>query len=272
MAPRKELKELRSQLAKIRSEIKEICNNKQKVGGKINDINKEIDLLKTEKKKIKEQINTIYDEQNRACYEYEEQQKLIYYIKKATAKINGMIKREEKNNKYKKNEAKIYKNYEDGKIENNQIFHDKPKSKINKVEIHNYEEENNYFEASLPQNETTILSTENKTNFNNKITEEISKENFKKMDYREDDLNSLNESKNVNNEIGEQKSSKESEKQENSCNDLDFETMQKISDAGLPAPLVVDNIPKFLEGLDKTEENFDKDNVEISDKKEEKDE
>ena len=99
------------------------------------NINKQIDLLKEVKKKIIEQLNAIYNEQNNAWYEYEEQQKLIKYIKDVTAKINEL--KNVKKKKRKEKEVKKNKNPDEKKLEipNLYAINKNQKSKMLKFEI-----------------------------------------------------------------------------------------------------------------------------------------
>ena len=85
---RKKLYEERSALDK---KIKDLLSKEQKQieksGPEINNINNLIEKLKKEKTENSEKIRQINNEWNQAWYEYNEQQKLIQYIKEATAKI-----------------------------------------------------------------------------------------------------------------------------------------------------------------------------------------
>lgn len=96
---RNQRKELYKQRDELDKQIEELKAKKEIKKPEIVRINKIIDSLKEDKKKINEEIRQIRNDWNNQWYEYEKQQKLIQYIKDAQAKIKGLKKREKKKRK-----------------------------------------------------------------------------------------------------------------------------------------------------------------------------
>lgn len=108
--PREERKKLYEERSALDKKIKDLLSKEQKQmeksGPEINNINNLIEKLKKEKAENSEKIRQINNEWNQAWYEYNEQQKLIQYIKEANAKIKNLEKRDKKKKKKEKKEKK----------------------------------------------------------------------------------------------------------------------------------------------------------------------
>ena len=175
-AKRKELFEQRDKLDK---EIQSLKSKKENKKPEIDRINKIIQLLKEDKRKINEEIRQVYKEWNDKWYEYNEQQKLIQYIKDAQAKIKGLKKREKK---IKEGEEKAEKGEKGEKKEKDslQIIQYTPNE--NEIKLKQYNDLKDYFIALLPkeQREQEIQEITGKSNYD--ISKDIKEGKLKKME------------------------------------------------------------------------------------------
>ena len=105
--PRDKRKKLLEERDKLDKEIKKLKEKKEETKPEINQINDLIEKLKKEKAEISQKIRDINYEWNQKWYEYNEQQKLIQYIKEANARIKGLKKREKKENKKSEKEKTL---------------------------------------------------------------------------------------------------------------------------------------------------------------------
>ncbi len=104
--PKQQRKVLYEKREKINKEIESLISKKETKKPEIDRINKIIDSLKEDKRKINEEIRTVYAEWDKAWYDYNEQQYLIKYIKDAQAKIKSLQKKQKKKRKRGKTSRK----------------------------------------------------------------------------------------------------------------------------------------------------------------------
>ena len=249
---RNQRKELYKQRDELDKQIEELKAKKEIKKPEIVRINKIIDSLKEDKKKINEEIRQIHNDWNNQWYEYEKQQKLIQYIKDAQAKIKGLKKREKKKEN-KENEK------EGDKTEKNtdlKIVTYKPNEK--ELKLQQYNDLKNYFVALLPK-EQEVKAQETKGKSNYDISNDIKAGKLKKVEKKFD------EQFGGDIQIGKKKKGKKPKEPKDSRKaakkaglTLDFEMIQKITDAGLSAPRTVEDIPKFLEELEKNKVKAEK--------------
>ena len=178
-AKRKVLFEERDKLDK---EIQSLKSKKENKKPEIDRINKIIDSLKEDKKKINEEIRQVYKEWNDKWYEYNEQQKLIQYIKDAQAKIKGLKKREKK---AKEGEEKGEKGEKgETKDEDNlKIIQYTPNE--NEIKLKQYNDLKDYFTALLPR-EQQEQKAQDIAKSNNDISKDIKAGKLKKMEKQVD--------------------------------------------------------------------------------------
>ena len=123
--PREEKAELKKKLEEIQKQLDQLEAKKEVKNPEIERLNILINSLKQDKQEISKQIKEIYKEWDNQWYEYNEQQKLIKYIKDAKAKIKNLKKRkkneedEEGNNNEETGEKTDKKDKKDKKEKKN---------------------------------------------------------------------------------------------------------------------------------------------------------
>ena len=181
--PKKKRAELFKEREKIDKEIDQLKAQKDVVKPEIENMKKIIDSLKEDKRKISEQIRQINDEWNNQWYEYEEQQKLIKYIKDATARIKGLKKKERK--KLKESEEK--KDEKGGKgLEVTTL-----KKTDKDLKLQELADLRSYFEALLPK-EKEKEEQELKLTTNSTLSKDIQAGKLKKLEKNEDEIGVAN--------------------------------------------------------------------------------
>ena len=162
----------------------------------------------------------------------------------ATAKIKGLKKKEK--NKLKESEEK--KEEKGGKgLEITTV-----KKTDKDLKLQELSDLKSYFEALLPKEVKEQEEQELKLNTNSDLSKDIKAGKLKKMEKNEDIIG-------VEDWVKKKKGKKPKEPKEARKNNkkvglvLDFEMIQKISDAGLSAPTKVEDIPMFLKNLSKNQ-------------------
>ena len=248
----KELKITRKKLFEERDkcdkEIEELKSKKETKKPEIERINKIIESLKEDKKKINDEIRQLHNEWNNQWYEYEEQQKLIQYIKDAQAKIKGLKKRE--NKKKKEGEKDTDKEKSEKNKDTLQIITFKQGEKEKKLE--QYNDLKNYFLALLPKEEQAKKDDEKKSKSNFDISKDIQAGKLKKVEKKIDEEFGGETGGRKGKKGKKPKEPKDSRKAAKKVGlNLDFDMIKKITDSGLSAPTKIEDIPKFLEELEK---------------------
>ncbi len=232
---------------------------------KENDPNiKNLELIKNniyeQIKKCQQRKREINQEWNDKWYHYEEQQKLIKYIKEANDTISKLKKKEEKERKRREKAAKKES------AETEETIVTQPAD----VKLHEYEIATCKWLVGFFKNlagikdatrETTQAQTSQPKGVSSKLEEDIKKGLIKeiKRETVEDafviGLSSgpaQPKKKNKGPKI-----SKREQKLENSNNiSLDIEVIRKIKDVGLTPPALKSELPAFITSLEKTQEDF----------------
>ena len=124
-----------------------------------------------------------------------------------------------------------------------------------------------YFEALLPK-EKEKEEQELKLTTNSTLSKDIQAGKLKKLEKNEDEIGVENwGKKKKGKKPKELKEAKKNTKKTGLV--LDFEMIQKISEAGLTAPIKIEDIPLFLKNLAKKEEGIKSGEIPIETKKEE---
>jgi uncharacterized coiled-coil DUF342 family protein len=256
-------KKLYEERDKCNKEIDALQSQKEIKKPEIERINKIIDSLKEDKRKINDEISQIYSDWNNQWYEYNEQQKLIQYIKDAQAKIKGLKKREK--NKKKEGEQANEKEKNDKNQDTLQIITYKQDEKGKKLE--QYNDLKNYFIALLPKEEQEKKELETKNKTNSDISKDIQAGKLKKIEKKIDEEFGGETGGRKGKKGKKPKEPKDSRKAAKKVGlNLDFEMIQKISDSGLSAPTKIEDIPKFLEELEKEKKEKNQKNLKILEK------
>ena len=263
--PKQKRKALYEQRDKLDKEIKELKAKKELKKPEIENINKIIESLKEDKRKINEEIRQVYKDWDNEWYEYNEQQKLISYINKANDKIKVLEKKEKEEKAKKKEEGEIKGETKDSL----QIIKYKPTEKDLKIE--QYNDLKNYFIALLPKEEQEKKLQEAKGAINIDISKNAKPGKLQKIEKKVDELFGAEKGGRKGKKGKKPKEPKGSRKAAKNVGlSLDFEMIQKISEAGLSAPTKIEDIPAFLEELEKKKTKYEKgESVESEPKKEE---
>ena len=275
--PREERKKLYEERNALDKKIKDLLSKEQKQieksGPEINNINNLIEKLKKEKAENSEKIRQINNEWNQAWYEYNEQQKLIQYIKEATAKIKNLEKRDkkkkegEKGEKGEKGDKKDKK--ENEKDDGIKIVEYKPNEK--ELKLRKFDDLKNYFISLLPKQEKE-KQLEIKQNQNSSLSKDIQAGKLVKYEKKEEEYGTTGGKKGKKGK--KPKEPKESRKQgaKNTSLVLDFDIIQRVTESGLTAPTKYEDIQDFLNELEKKRASVEKGEtvVELSKKEEPK--
>ena len=272
--PREERKKLYEERSELDKKIKDLLSKEklkeEKSKPEINQINELINKLKQEKAENSAKIREINNEWNQAWYEYNEQQKLIKYIKDANTKIKNLEKRE----KIKKKGEKGEKGEKGDKKENEnddgiKIVEYKPDEK--ELKLRKFDDLKNYFIALLPK-QAKEKELEIKQNQNSELSKDIKSGKLVKYEKKEEELGTTGGKKGKKGK--KPKEPKESRKQgaKNTSLVLDFDIIQRVSESGLTAPTKLEDIQEFLNELEKKRASVEKGEtvVEISKKEEPK--
>ena len=232
----------------------------------IDRINKIIDSLKEDKRKINEEIRTVYAEWDKAWYDYNEQQYLIKYIKDAQAKIKSLQKKQKKKEKEEKQAEKKDNPDKDKSL---QIITYKPNEK--EIKLKQYNDLKDYFKALLPKEQQEKIEEQtSKSNYG--ISKDIQAGKYKKFEQKIDEDFGGETGGRKGKKGKKPKEPKDSRKANKKVGlTLDFEMIKKITEAGLTAPTKIDDIPKFLKELEENEQKLKNgESVEASSKKKKK--
>ena len=257
--PKKQRKELFEQRDKLDEKINALISKKETKQPEIDRINKIIESLKEDKKKINEEIRAIYAEWDKVWYDYNEQQYLIDYIKKAQAKIKNLQKKQKKR---EKEERQAEKKKDTLDTDNSlQIITYKPNEK--ELKLKQYNDLKDYFKGLLPKEEQEKIEQQTqKSNYD--ISKDLQSGKIKKIEKKVDD--------DFGGETGGRKGKKGKKPKEPKGSrankkvglTLDFEMIQKITEAGLTAPTKIEDVPRFLKELEENEAKIQKgENIEI---------
>lgn len=130
----------------------------------------------------------------------------------------------------------------------------------NEIKLKQYNDLKDYFISLLPkeQKEQITIDVTGKSNYD--VSKDIKAGKLKKIEKKLDDEFGAETAAGKKGKKGKKpKLPKDSRKTTKKVGlTLDFEMIQKITDAGLSAPTKVEDIPKFLEELDKKKSKFDK--------------
>jgi hypothetical protein len=253
-----EKKPISERLRKVIERLDSLYKN-----SKENDPNiKNLELIKNsiqdDIRKCVQKKREINKEWNDKWYNYEEQQKLITYIKEAVEAISKLKKKEEKERKRREKAAKKEVAETEETIQ----------TPLAAVKLYEYEIELTkwligYFKNLAGIKATTensqVQQSEQKP-VSSKLDEDLKKGLLKEMSSKvEDDPFSMATSSTTQNKKKTKgpKVSKREQKSENSnaiC--LDIEVARKIKDIGLNPPALKTELPGFLATLEKTHENY----------------
>lgn len=267
---RAELKEKFKPLDELSKKIREYKEKKQKEKKKekddpvVNQFNLQIELIKKERDQLYIDKDELYKKKDNDFYEYEVQQKLIDYIKRAKEKINSMRKKIEKD---KKKQEKLEKKGQkfDSKTNPEDILTDVQtfvKETKNYKQITNCDFLSSYFSSFITQSDITEIKPQIEEKTNTKLDEDISKGFL--LEVKRDDTD------NMLGITGDPKKGKKNRKgkkpNENKYETIiiDFNVINKVKEAGLAPPTKRSEIAQFLDALAKKKEEFVKDNVEIT--------
>ena len=259
--PKQKRKELFAERDQINKEIGQLKEQKKVVIPEIENMKKIIDSLKADKRKISQQIREINEEWNNQWNEYTEQQNLIKYIKDAHARIKGLKKKEKK--KAKEGEEKKDEKGKEG-LEITTV-----KKTDKELKIQELQDLKNYFLPLMPKETIEISGTESKQATNNDISKDVQAGKLKKIEKNEDTIGVQNwgKQKKKGKKPKEPKDSRKATKKTGLV--LDFDILQKITDAGLTAPTKVEDIPLFLKNLEARQEGIKSGQIPVEIKKEE---
>lgn len=232
---------------------------------KENDPNiKNLELIKTnifeQIKKCQQRKKDINKEWNDKWYHYEDQQKLINYIKEATETINKLKKKEEKDRKRREKAAK-----KESEETEETVVTQAADVKLFEYEIATCKWLVGYFKNLAGIKDTTQLTTQSNTTqpkgVSSKLDEDIKKGLIKeiKKENDEDVFGISSVTTQSKKKSKGPKISKREQKLENSNNiSLDLEVIRKIKDVGLTPPALKSQLPTFISSLEKTQEDFAK--------------
>ena len=258
--PKQKRKELYTERDKISKEIGELKAQKDVVIPEIENMKKIVDSLKEDKRKISEQIRELNNEWNNQWNEYTEQQNLIKYIKDAHARIKGLKKKVKKKQKEgeEKKEEKNKQNLEITSV----------KKTDRELKLQELQDLKNYFQNLMPK-EVKVSEQEIKQIVNNDISKDIQSGKLKILKKNEEvvGVENAGKQKKKGKKPKEPKDSRKAAKKTGLI--LDFEMIQKITDAGLNPPTKLEDIPLFLKNLEKRQEGIKSGEINIEEKKEE---
>ena len=230
---------------------------------KENDPNiKNLELIKTnifeQIKKCQQRKKDINKEWNDKWYHYEDQQKLVNYIKEATETINKLKKKEEKDRKRREKAAK-----KESEETEETVVTQASDVKLFEYEIATCKWLVGYFKNLAGIKETTQVTTQSQTGqakgVSTKLDEDIKKGLIKeiKRENVEDVFGMTSGITQAKKKSKGPKISKREQKLENSNNiSLDLEVIRKIKEVGLSPPALKSSLPSFISALEKTQEDF----------------
>ena len=210
-------------------QIEELQKKKTIKKPEIERLNQIIDSLKKDKQAISKEIKDVYAEWDNQWYEYNEQQKLIKYIKDAKDKIKGLKKRK-KNNEKNNEEGGEKTDKKDG-TKTKTTFEDTIKINVYKTnekdqKIEKYNHLKNYFVSLLPKQQDQT------GNNNLDISKDVKAGKLKKIERKEDnDFVGQMPGKKKGKKPKEPKDSRKARKIPRFT--FYFEIIQDINDAGL---------------------------------------
>lgn len=251
-------KDLSDKIKKHSEKIKAYLDNKKQNDPKVNQ-------LKEQQKNIHEEIDKLYKKKDDLRYEFDQkwkaynnEQRLIKYIKEATDKINELKKRKAREEKRKEREAKENANTAATLTEGTKAVKEEPFA----YEIWTCDWLVNYFknitgenaqQTNTPQTQTSNVNT------NSKIDEDISKGLIKPFTRQDDDFIGLSTSTTVQPKKktkGPKVSKREQKAVSSNMIVLDISIIKKIQDVQLAPPILKTDIPSFISQLAKTKETF----------------
>ena len=268
-AKMKELNEALDPLFKKRKEEKEKKKKKEEEEKLLNkdksdetnpvigQIKTQIAKLKEEKKESHKEFKEFTADQNRKWKEYNDQQYLIDYINRAKKKIKDLKDRAKRQEKAAKAKAKSGEHVE-GELATVIV-----KSKVHDKEIEICDNLISYFGKLNPKKEEESKKEETKTTQQgekSKLDEDLSK-GFLKEFKRDEQAFGTSETYVKKKKGKKPKMSKR--EQEHVGLVLDFDILQKLNSIKLSPPAKEEEIPKFLEELEKKKQFYLKDNVEV---------
>ena len=252
--PKEERQQLRKKREELNKQIEELKSKKYVKKPEIERLNLIIDSLKKDKEEISKEIKALYTEWDNQWYEYNEQQKLIKYIKEANNKIKKLEKLEKQ--RKKENEEGESNNKDGTKKGTFLITTYKPDEKEIKLEKYNHLK--NYFIALLPKEEQEKMTQEQKGNSNYDVSKDLKEGKLKKI-VKEEDKDFAQAPGKRGKKGKKPKEAKDSRKGANKNKlTLDFDIIQSIKEAGLTPPLKVEDIPNFLQELEKNKTKVEK--------------
>lgn len=248
---RKDEKEKRKQKEE---EEKLLKKNADETNPVIGQIKTQIAKLKEEKKEIHKEFQDFTADQNLKWKEYNAQQNLIDYINRAKKKIKELKDRAKKQEKAAKAKAKTGEHV-DGDFSTVIV-----KNKVHDKEIEVCDNLISYFGKINPEKEKESKKEEEtkptQQGEKSKLDEDLSK-GFLKEFKRDEQPFGITQPY-----VKKKKGKKPKISKEHAGLVLDFEILKKLSSIQLSPPAKEEDIPKFLEELEKKKQFYLKDNVE----------
>ena len=251
------IKILNEQFEKKKKEKEEKKNkpkddNKEETNPVIRQLKLQINILKEEKAKIKEELDAFIVDQTNKWKEYNEQQSLIDYINRAKKKIKDLKMIEKKKEKAQKEREKNGTVDDSEKIPESgrEIIKSKPYAK----EEADCDYLSSYFSKILPKTEEDKKEEEKKpeSHEKSKLDEDLAK-GFLKV-YKRDETAFGTSGPAPKKKKGKKPKGMKTEE----AFVLDFEIVNMINHLKLTPPLKMEEVPKFLKDLEAKKKNLPK--------------
>ncbi len=244
----KVVNELIQKKKEISDKLKKVKEEKRANDPEIKNLQFQRESIRGEIDKLNNQIADIEQEWNDKWYKYEQQQKILDYIKEATNKINMLKKKAERD---KKRKEKMEKKGKGEDVEEDNSNADTPKEKVHfAYEISSCEWMINYFKDLIGEGksiENDSDKSKEPLSSQSKINDELKSGSLKVLN-RDDKFPTVDSSLGFKNK---KKMKKENQnKKANNFLVLDISLINRVKEVGLTPPVFADAVKPFVGELE----------------------